>query len=125
VPILLLAVAVGGALGTMARYGLGGYVHGRLGPTFPWGTLTVNVCGSFVLGLLLPLLDRHAPAGPLHAFLVVGCVGAFTTFSTFAWEAVMLLQDGARRRAAAYIGASVALGLAALVAGLAVARLLL
>jgi fluoride exporter len=104
--------------GTYARYRLGGAIHARLGPDFPWGTLSVNVLGSFVLGLLIPLLGAHGPLTPVRAFLAVGCIGAFTTFSSFAYEAAMLITAGERARAAAYVAASLGLGLASLVVGL-------
>lgn len=122
-PVLILLVAAGGALGTWLRFLVAGAVHARTGAAFPWGTLVVNVSGSFALGLALPfLLAAPTDTGaPLRALLAVGCLGAFTTYSTFAWEAAMLVADGQRRRAAAYALASVGLGLVAVAAGHALA----
>lgn len=120
--MLLLMVGVGGLVGTWARYQIGGVVYARFGSDFPWGTLTVNVLGSFVLGLLLPLFDARAPLTPLRALITVGCIGAFTTFSSFAYEAAMLISSGERRRAGVYAAASVILGLVSLVAGLLLGR---
>jgi fluoride exporter len=120
--MLLLLIAAGGFIGAVARYRVGGWVHARAGGGFPWGTLAVNLSGSFLLGLLLPLLDLSGPTPGLRAFLTVGLLGAFTTFSTFAYEAVMLADDGEYGRAAAYVGLSLGLGLVVIAAGFAVAR---
>jgi fluoride exporter len=119
-----LWLALGGALGGAARYSLSGLVARRVGETFPWGTLAVNVIGSFALGLLLPVLDAHGPLTSIHALLTVGFLGAFTTFSTFAYEAVMLLQEGERARAGLYVCASLGLGLITITAGLLLGRML-
>lgn len=124
-PMLLLAIFTGGALGTVARYGLAGWVYGRVGSTFPWGTLSVNLTGSFALGLVLPLLDARSASTTVAGFVTVGCIGAFTTFSTFAYEAVMLLRDGERRKAAAYVGMSAGLGLLSIAAGVTIAQWLI
>lgn len=121
-PVLLLMVGLGGLVGTWARFRLGGAVYERVGPDFPWGTLTVNVLGSFVLGLLLPLFDARAPLTPLRALIMVGCIGAFTTFSSFAYEAAMLISSGERRRAGIYAAASLGLGLVSLLSGLMLSR---
>lgn len=115
--MLLFSIFMGGMLGSVARYRMAGWVYRRIGSDFPWGTLSVNVTGSLALGLTLPLLELHGPLTNLRGFLTVGCIGAFTTFSTFAYEAVMLLQSGERRRAAAYVLASVILGLIGIGAG--------
>lgn len=121
--MLLAAIFAGGMLGTAARYALSRWVDTRHGPRFPWGTLSVNTLGSFCLGVALPLLARQPPgADPtltvMRAFFTVGAIGAFTTFSTFALEAVLLLHAGRTLRAAAYAVASVLLGLMSLTAGL-------
>jgi CrcB protein len=114
-------VALGSAIGGVARYLLGGFIQ-RDATTFPWGTLVVNVSGSFLLGLLM----RYAVAAPIRAetraFLTIGLCGGFTTFSTFSYEAVSLLRDGQWLRAGTYVGASVMLSLVAVLAGFAVAR---
>lgn len=100
---LLVFLALGGAAGTLARYGLGGLVQ-PAGSTFPWGTLVVNVLGSFVLGFLMRWLLGSGVATPeLRAALTVGFCGAFTTMSTFSYETLTLLEDGESFRAAAYV----------------------
>ena len=96
---------------------MGGWIHGLLGPAFPWGTFVVNVAGCFALGLSVRLLHASVVAPETRAFLTVGVLGAFTTFSTFSYEAATLLQDGKWVRAAAYVGGSVLLGLVAVLAG--------
>lgn len=115
--MLILMVALGGALGAWARYAVSGWVYNRAGAEFPWGTLTVNVSGSFLLGLLLPLEALSPSMTPGRAFVEMGCIGAFTTFSTFAFEAVTLIEAGEPRRAALYVLASLGLGLGAIVLG--------
>jgi len=115
--MILLLVAAGGALGAIARYLVSGGVQSRFGHQFPWGTLTVNVTGSFLLGAVLPLLAADPALTPARAFLTVGVISAFTTFSSFAYETVLLLDQGRRRVAGLYVLASVGAGLAALVFG--------
>lgn len=119
--MLLLSIAAGGALGALARYGLGGWVHGWAGATFPWGTLVVNVLGSFALGLSLRWAEATAVSAEVRALVTIGLLGAFTTFSTYSYETVALLRDGEWTRGAAYALGSLALGLAAVAAGLAAA----
>ena len=116
--MLLFYLAIGGAAGTLARYGLGGWVQGWAGAGFPWGTFAVNLAGSFLLGLFIRLADAPALAPELRAMLTVGFCGAFTTFSTLSYETVVLLQKGEWGRAAAYSLGSLALGLVALAAGM-------
>lgn len=116
-PGLLAAIAAGGALGALARFGVNGWIQGLAGVAFPWGTLIVNVSGSFLFGLSLRLLEGTDASPELRAGLLVGVLGAFTTFSTFSFEAVQLLREGQPGRAAAYVGGSVLLGLAALLLG--------
>lgn len=119
---LLLAVASGSALGGVARYLLSGAVQARAG-TFPVGTLVVNVLGSFVLGALVRYAALHPDLSPQARLLLgAGFCGGFTTFSTFSVELLELLQGGAWARAGVYASLSVALGLAAATAGMAVVR---
>ena len=123
---MLLAVAAGGALGAMARYGV--YLLGaRLwGHGFPWSTLVVNVAGSFVLAVLIELMAlRWSPSQEVRALLVVGVLGAFTTFSTFSLDVATLAQRQAWTPAALYIAGSVALSVGAFVLGLRLARMAL
>ena len=115
---LLLWIACAGALGALARYGLSGWVQDLYPGTFPWGTLAVNVLGCFLLGFAFRVLQLSALPPALRGAVTIGFLGAFTTFSTFSFETVELIQDGRWGRAAAYAGGSVALGLVALLAGL-------
>lgn len=119
----LLAVAFGGALGAVARYlavtGLGLWA----GMAFPYGTLTVNVLGSFALGVLVETSALiWSPSAELRAFLVIGVLGSFTTFSTFSLDTVALFQRGEIVLCATYIAASVILSIAGLFAGLQAVR---
>lgn len=104
----IAAVAVGGAGGATARYLVSQAMHQWLGRGFPWGTLAVNVIGSFVLGALYVLmLERWSTPPALRAALLVGFLGAFTTFSTFSVDTVALLEQGAVARALANVVANV------------------
>jgi CrcB protein len=116
-------IAAGGAVGAVARYVVLVGVARLWGSAFPWGTLTVNVVGSFILGALVEILALvWSPGEGVRALLVVGMLGAFTTFSTFSLDVVTLYERGALAAAAAYIIASVVLSVAALFAGLWVFR---
>ncbi len=119
----LAYVALGGAVGASARYLTGVAAIRVMGPGFPWGTLTVNVVGSFVMGAVVVLL-AHLSATRFAPLLMTGVLGGFTTFSAFSLDAVTLWERGAVTQAAVYTGASVVLSLTALVAGLALARAL-
>lgn len=123
--IRLLLVASGGALGAVARYGVG-RLAARLHPTaeWPWGTLTANVIGGLLMGLLAGwLASREGPqAEALRLFAAVGVLGGFTTFSAFSLETALLLERRQFALAGAYVGLSVLLAIAALFVGLIVAR---
>ena len=119
---MLLAVGAAGALGTLARYGLGAFVQ-RFAFTFPYGTLAVNVLGSFMLGALMRAFLLTTASPELRTAMTVGLCGGFTTFSTFSYETATLLEAGSYGRAAAYVAASVGLSLLATFAGFVVARL--
>lgn len=114
-------VAAGGAIGASARYLAGVAVMRAMGPGFPWGTLLVNVAGSFLMGVLIVVL-AHLGGTRFLPFLAVGVLGGFTTFSSFSLDAVTLYERGAVGAAAGYVAASVVLSLAALFAGLMLAR---
>ena len=120
-----LLIGLGGFLGANARYLLGGWVADRLGPSFPYGTLAINATGSFVIGLFLSLItDRfQAPPG-LRLFFAIGFLGAYTTFSTFTYESLALLEVRAYGAAAANVVGSVAVGLIAVGLGAALGRAL-
>lgn len=115
-------VALGGALGASGRYLVGVAVMRLIGPGFPWATLAVNVAGSFLMGALVVVL-AHRGGQALAPFLMTGLLGGFTTFSAFSLDAVTLWERGATGLAAGYVLGSVVLSLAALMAGLAVARM--
>ena len=110
-------IAAGGAVGALARFGVV-YAIGRGGVPFPWGTLTVNVAGSLAVGVLVGALGRRAGFAEIaQPFLVVGLLGAFTTFSAFSVDALALWQQGRYGWSAAYVLGSVATSLAAAFAG--------
>lgn len=121
-PGLILAVAVGGAMGAVARYAVGVAV-GRLVHGFPLATVLVNVLGSFAMGLLVEAAALRWSLSPeLRAMLAVGFLGAFTTFSTFSLDVVTLAARKDWGVAVLYIGVSVFFSIAALIAGLRVGR---
>jgi CrcB protein len=110
--VTVLLVAAGAAVGAPLRYLTDRFVQRRTGATFPWGTFTVNVAGSLLLGLLAGWQDRTA------ALLIgVGFCGAFTTYSTFGYETVRLAEDGSRRDAVLNVAVTLAAGLAAAALG--------
>jgi fluoride exporter len=120
VRITLLIVL--GAIGTLARYGLQGSLQERAGSTFPYGTLVVNLVGCFLLGGVAQYGLTHLTIPPEWRIgITVGFLGAFTTFSTFSWETVRLLQDGEWMRASIYILTSVAGGLVCVLFGMRIA----
>jgi CrcB protein len=106
-------VALGGALGSMARFWMANAVAVLTGPDFPWGTLGINIIGSFVIGYAMVLTGpagRFEMAPPdVRTFVMVGICGGFTTFSSFSLQTLLLMQSGQMLRAAAYIVGSVAL----------------
>ncbi|OCP34831.1 fluoride efflux transporter CrcB [Ensifer sp. LC163] len=119
----LLLVGAGGAIGSMARYLLGLWTLRRWGPGFPWGTLSVNITGSFLIGLLAELIMRKFGASAeMRLFLITGVLGGYTTFSAFSLDAIMLLERGEVALAFGYVAASVLLSILAVFAGLALMR---
>lgn len=122
---ILLAIAAGGAFGALARHYVNNQVTHWLGADFPWGILVANVAGSFVMGLLVESLALvWSPPKEVNAFLAVGFLGAFTTFSTFSLQVALLYDRGQMLAAAAYIAASVVLAIGGLFAGMALVRTL-
>lgn len=121
---MVLYVAFGGALGSVARY-LTAQGMGRwLGTGFPWATLTVNIVGSAIMGLLVGLMAHFwSPSAEMRAFLTVGILGGFTTFSTFSLDMVTLMERGDMAGAAFYLLASLIVSIGGLFAGLYLVRM--
>jgi fluoride exporter len=120
----LFLVALGGAVGSVARFLSVSAATRLLGAGFPYGTLLVNIAGSLLMGVLAGILaQRSEPASSLHLLLAVGVLGGFTTFSAFSLDAVILLQRGEHVAAAFYIAGSVLVSLLALLLGLWLVRL--
>lgn len=123
--VTLLLVGAGGFFGAISRYLVDGWVSDWTGGTFPWGTLVINLSGSFVLGLLFALsIERAAIPSSIRAPILVGFIGAYTTFSTLTLESWRLVEDGSWALGIANIGGSMLLGMVAVVAGLTLGRAL-
>jgi CrcB protein len=121
--VRILLIAVFGAVGTLARYGLGGVVQIRSGSAFPYGTLLVNLTGCFLLGLIGQFtLNRLVISPDWRVAIAVGFFGGYTTFSSFGWETAKMLEDGEWLRASTYVAASVIAGLFLSVAGIRLAN---
>ncbi len=120
-----LAIASGGAIGAVARYSLSTGVSRLTGSMFPWGTFAVNVLGCCILGFLFGLTGHPLLSRNTRGFLAVGFTGAFTTFSTFALEAVTLMERREYLAAAGYAGGSLTAGIVSCLLGIAAARALL
>lgn len=122
---VLLWVAIGGALGSMARYGVNVWSGRVFGTEFPWHTLIVNVLGCFIMGALTGLMAQKLNVSQeVRAFLTTGILGGFTTFSAFSLDVAFLVERKATLAAGAYVAASVLLSLAAVFAGLHLMRTL-
>lgn len=116
-------IAVGGALGSLARYLVGVAVTDRMGSKFPYGTFVINITACLIIGFSLAFLGRRAELSAAWRFLIpVGFVGAYSTFSTFEWETFSNLQTGAFVTASLYVVLSIVLGLAAVWCGVLLAR---
>ena len=121
---VILGVAAGGSLGALSRYGVDTFVERRTDAVFPWATFLINVSGCLAVGFLIAaLVDRHRAPQWLRTALVLGFCGGYTTFSTFAQEALDLLETDKAAVALAAIAANVLLGLAAVFVGLRLGRL--
>lgn len=119
----ILAIAGGGALGALGRFWVSTGVYRILGRDFPWGTLAVNTLGSFLMGLLFALFIERLAAGPeVRAAVLVGFLGAFTTFSTFSVETLALIEEGSLGRAFLNMWVSVLFCLLACWAGVLLGR---
>ena len=119
----LFLIALLGAVGTLARYGLQGLVQIKTGSTFPYGTLLINLTGCFFIGLIGQItLNRIVVPPEWRVAIAVGFFGGYTTFSSFGWETAKMLEAGEWLRASTYVAASVALGLLLSAAGIRIAN---
>ena len=119
-----LFIATGGALGSLARYGVGSLVAARMGTRFPYGTFVINLTACVIIGFSLTWMERRTEINPAWRFLIpIGFVGAYSTFSTFEWEIFSKLQVGGFLITALYVSLSVLLGLLAVWLGVVLARL--
>jgi CrcB protein len=119
----LILVAIGGAIGASARHLVNGLALRFVGPNFPWGTMAINIAGSFAMGVFIEVLARRFNASSeLRLFVATGVLGGFTTFSAFSLDFAMLWERGAMAPAFGYALASVALSIVALFLGLWLAR---
>jgi len=122
---LYLSVALGGAIGACARYGVGTLMLRLMGPGYPYGTLFVNIVGSFLMGVLIEYMAlRWSPSPEMRVLLVTGFLGAFTTFSTFSLDVALQVQRGEYLAAGGYILLSVCLSIVGLFAGLHLMRVM-
>lgn len=116
-------IALGGALGSVARYVVNTSVSNRLGIRFPYGTLIINISACLIIGFSLEVLNRHTDFNPALRYLIpIGFIGAYSTFSTFEWEIFSNLNSGAFWIAIAYVVSSLVFGLVAVALGAALGR---
>ena len=124
-PLAILAVALGGAAGSVARYLVNLAFVARLGSGFPWATFTINVTGSFLIGVVMQIAASRLGMSPyVRVLLATGVLGGFTTFSSFSFEALTLGSGGAIMASVLYVVGSVVLGVLAAFGGVVVVRLL-
>ena len=123
--VAVLLVALGGALGSVARYLVGGWISRRLGVSFPYGTLVINLMASFAIGFFLAFAQERAGLSPYwRLFIAVGFVGGYSTFSTYEYESIRLFQDGEMLLGAIYMVGSVAGGAIAAITGITIGSLI-
>ncbi len=122
--IKILLLLSGGALGTLARYSVSGWVHRLFESSFPYGTLAVNLIGSFIIGLLWGLVENSTLSSNTRTFVFIGILGGFTTFSSYSLETLNLFRDGEIKLALANVLANNVLGLVLVVAGYSAAKAL-
>jgi CrcB protein len=120
--IRILLIAIGGAIGSVSRYGLAGLVYRLFGSVFPWGTLAVNLIGSLVIGFLWAAFERSAIGPNIRMFVFIGILGGFTTFSSYTLETFNLLREGETRFAITNMAVSNLVGVAAVFIGFMVFR---
>lgn len=118
----MLWVGLGGFIGATARYLLGGWIAARLGTAFPYGTLVINISGSFILGLIMGTLEGHVLSPIVRLAMAIGFVGAYTTFSTWTYETMRLIESGNLPLAVANAFGSLLVGMLAALTGLAAGR---
>jgi fluoride exporter len=121
----MLFIALGGSIGALARYGIAKFVNQMSGGVFPWGTLTVNFIGLFVIGFLYELFEKTLVPSEIRLFLTVGFLGALTTFSTYGMETITLFRNGQYGAAILNIVLSNVVGIVLVVAGIYVARVMI
>ena len=120
-----LLIAIGGALGSIARYWVGATIGARMGTRFPYGTFAINLTACVIIGFSLTYLGRRVELSPAWRYLIpIGFVGAYSTFSTYEWETLSSLRSGAFALAALYAGGSLVLGLASTWLGAVLAELI-
>lgn len=118
-----LIVAFGGAIGSILRFWAGGYVSGRLGTRFPYGTFVINITASFLIGLIMTVLAEKTHWNPAWRYLlVIGFLGGYSTFSSFEYETFQVFQDGEFLMAALNVASSVAIGFIAVWVGAIIGR---
>ena len=118
--LAVLLVAIGGGIGSATRYLVGGWFAARFGSAFPYGTFAINVTASFIVGFFLAFAQERVSLAPnLRLFVAVGFIGGYSTFSTFEYESVRLLQDGEMLLGAIYLLGSVITGGLAAIGGIA------
>lgn len=120
----VLLVAAGGAIGAAARYLVGLWLAARLGPDFPWGTFFVNVTGSFLIGVVLILVEGGSLPAGARLFFAVGVMGGYTTFSSYSYETLGLLTDGEVVKAFVYVFGQLLLGFFGVYLGVVAGRFL-
>ncbi len=121
----ILLVALGGALGSIARYLVGGWIADWMGTTFPYGTFAINLTASFIIGFFLAFAQDRAGLSPYwRLFIAVGFVGGYSTFSTYEYESIRLLQDGEFLLGAVYLVGSMTAGAIAAIGGITVGSLI-
>ena len=120
----ILSIGLGGFTGAILRYWISGWVYTWVKTDFPSGTLVVNVVGSFLLGVVMGITEHYVMNPNLRLFITIGVLGAFTTFSTFSYETLMLFQVGAYGKAFLNMLLSVFVGVSAAFAGLMVGRIM-
>jgi CrcB protein len=123
--MLSFVIFVGAGIGGLSRYAFSGWIQSTANAGFPWGTLIINVTGSLLVTFVYALLEAAAAAPEWRAFLGIGVLGGYTTFSTFSYESVRLLQDGEWERALLYVAGSVVLSIGGAVLGFRLASVLL